>query len=188
MATAPAELIYVSSSGAPYRIDRDLLGMTPEERQRGGVGCACRKVDPKVKANALAPLVRQERSFDLTASEIEAIAHKHGSIAVHPVQLYASLDGLILAVMLNAYFYRRKRHGTVFAVMLLIYPLMRIAEEIIRIDNPHDTAGLTISQFVSLSLIVAGLVYLYILRRAPLRSPRAVPWVPPPPEPGKKKG
>jgi len=56
MATAPAELIYVSSSGIPSRIDRDLLAMTPEERERMGLGCACGKVDPELKKMQLAPL------------------------------------------------------------------------------------------------------------------------------------
>jgi len=75
----------------------------------------------------------------------------------------------------------------VFAVLLLLYPVLRVIEEVIRIDNPHDTAGLTVSQFVSLGLIAAGLAFLYVLYRVPLRSPRAVPWVPPPPEPERKR-
>jgi prolipoprotein diacylglyceryltransferase len=80
--------------------------------------------------------------------------------------------------LLSAYFYRRKRHGTVFALAMICYPVQRFIEEIIRLDNPRDTFGLTISQGVSVVLLVIGLVYWLILLQMPLRSPRAVPFVP----------
>ena len=105
------------------------------------------------------------------------------SLRVHPAQLYSSMDGLLLAILLSTIFYRRKRHGVVFGWVLLLYPLCRVVEEIIRIDNPHDTAGLTISQFVSLALLTCGVLWLVAMYRLPIRSPLAVPYVPPDLEP-----
>jgi len=135
-----------------------------------------------------------ERMFKTTHEHLWDLAQdaRYASIAVHPSQLYASAGGATLAILLNAYFYRRKRHGMVLGVFLLLYPFMRVIEEVIRIDNPRDTAGLTISQFVSLVLFTSGCIYIYIIHRLPRRSPKAVPFVPPwdeptPPKKQKKK-
>jgi phosphatidylglycerol:prolipoprotein diacylglycerol transferase len=106
-------------------------------------------------------------------------AYQFRSLHLHPAQLYAAINAGLLALVMNAWFYRRKRHGTVFAIFLFAYPFMRIIEETIRVDNPHDTAGLTISQFVSLLIFTVGAIYLIIISRLPVRSPKAVPWVPP---------
>jgi len=108
---------------------------------------------------------------------------EYKSLRVHPAQLYSSMDGLLLAILLSTIFYRRKRHGVVFGWLLLLYPLCRVVEETIRIDNPHDTAGLTISQFVSLALLTCGVLWLVAIYRLPIRSPLAVPYVPPDLEP-----
>jgi len=108
---------------------------------------------------------------------------------VHPVQLYASLDAFFLAVVLHMYFFRRKRHGMVFAVLLILYAVIRFMEETIRGDNPHDTLHLTISQFVSVVLLLTGVALIAVLHRLPIRSPRAVAFVPPSEEPiPKQKG
>ena len=101
----------------------------------------------------------------MTATELKDLAHDHGrTVPVHPVQIYASINGMLLAILLNEVFYRRKRHGVVFAVLLMLYPAARVMEEMIRIDNPHDTAGLTISQFVSLLLFSLGLALFLALQ------------------------
>ena len=55
--------------------------------------------------------------------------------------------------------------------------------ELIRTDNPHEAAGLTASQFVSLGMFLAGILALMVLYRfMPERSKYAVPFVPPPSE------
>ena len=55
---------------------------------------------------------------------------------------------------------------------LVLYPIARVVLEMIRSDNPHDTAGLTISQFVSASMFLGGIAYLFVLYRwMPERSP-----------------
>ena len=168
LVTVPAELIYVNSTGMPYPIPRDLLAMSPEERH------AQLEKQPAV----VLPLVSQVKEFHLTPSEIEELAREpeHRSRHVHPVQLYAAVNGMVLALLLSTYFYRRKRHGMVFGWLLLLYPIVRVIEEVIRIDNPHDTAGLTVSQFISIVLVICGMVYIYAIRRLPLRSPDLVPY------------
>ena len=137
---------------------------------------------------SVAPLTQQLKTYDMTATELKGLAHDRGrTLPVHPTQLYASVNGVLLAILLNEIFYRRKRHGVVFAILLMLYPAARIMEEMIRIDNPHDTAGLTVSQFVSALLFLLGVLLYYALKKMPERSPLAVPFVPPAPPPPKKK-
>jgi len=90
--------------------------------------------------------------------------------AVHPAQLYASINGFMMAILLNAVFYRRKQHGFVAALFFLLYPIVRFFEEVIRSDNPHDVIGLTISQFVSLAIFVTGVVFMIAIYRMPANS------------------
>jgi prolipoprotein diacylglyceryltransferase len=97
-------------------------------------------------------------------------------LAVHPTQLYAAVQAMLLSAFLSALFYVRKRHGVVMATLLLLYPFQRVLEEIIRADNPRDVAGLTVSQFISLATFVGGVVILVVLFKSmPQRSPLAVP-------------
>jgi len=124
-------------------------------------------------------LKQRAESYGLTLPEFQAEMSRFRSTSLHPAQLYSSIDAAMLALLLSTVFYRRKRQGIVAAMFLICYPIMRIFEEIIRMDNPHDSAGLTISQFVSLPLLALGLGMLIAFWRLPLRSPTAVAYVPP---------
>ncbi|HSW46973.1 MAG TPA: prolipoprotein diacylglyceryl transferase [Phycisphaerae bacterium] len=169
MVTLPAELIMVYSNGQAYPLSRDVLDLGDKQ-----VDKAQRQL---VEAQA--------RRYGHTLDDLRKMAASkaYASLAVHPAQIYASLNGLIMAFLLSVIFYRRRRHGLVFGLMMLLYPLCRIAEEMIRTDNPRDTAGLTVSQFVSVVIILIGAAWLAAIYRMPLRSPRATPFVWPPPGP-----
>ena len=206
--TVPAELIVVFRDGTPALLPRDFPEEVPEplrraEREleaaeRALAGVAGRGADAgelerltqardrarkawreQLRPGALSD--NQARIFDLTHASLAAMARhpSHRTQPVHPAQLYASAGGFLLAWLLNALFYRRRRHGVVVGVLFLTYPVMRIVEEIIRVDNPHDAAGLTASQFVSLLLLAMGAGWMIAIRRLPLRSPKAVPFKPP---------
>jgi len=119
-----------------------------------------------------------ERNTSVT--ELEELAAKCRSLPVHPAQLYASVNAFLLYFLLTALFYVRKRHGVVFATLLILYPITRLILETIRVDNPHDVGGLTISQFISVLLCITGAISLFVIYRyLPERSPLAVPYIPP---------
>jgi phosphatidylglycerol---prolipoprotein diacylglyceryl transferase len=160
----PAELIYVDRRGVASPLPHDWM----EDYAKG----------PKTSGGAL-EIVRQAQSFNVTPADLRSGMDDHRTLPLHPTQLYSSMDGLLLAILLGAYFYRRTRHGTVFPLMLMLYAFQRFAEEAIRIDNPHDTAFLTVSQFVSVVLFLCGATWMVVLQRLPLRSPLAVPYVSP---------
>lgn len=118
--------------------------------------------------------VRGDRS--MTVSELEDLAARSSSLPVHPTQLYAALDAILLSALLSALFYVRKRHGVVIGALFVLHPLSRAILETIRVDNPTDVAGLTVSQFVSLAMFAAGVAAMYLLyKRMPERSPLLQP-------------
>jgi len=172
-ATLPAPLIFIDDIGRAGLFQPEFL-------------------DPEKDESLVHPhLLRQEQRFGMTREQLAALADSSvgRSCGIHPTQLYASMNGMLLAILLNAIYYRRKRQGLVFGLLFILYPFMRIIEETIRYDNPYDTAGLTISQFVSVLLLAFGVAWLIGIYRQPLRSPRAIPFVFPdePPAPAKTK-
>lgn len=93
---------------------------------------------------------RIEPNRPTSVSELEGIAAEYQSVAVHPTQLYSSIHAFLLSGVLSTLFYLRKRHGMVIGALFVLYPIPRVLLELIRVDNPHDVGGLTVSQ---LSLI-----------------------------------
>jgi len=76
------------------------------------------------------------------------------SVALHPAQLYAAFDALLLALLALAFTPYARRPGAVFALVLTLHPLSRILLEIIRMDEPPALGTpLSISQLVSLVLL-----------------------------------
>lgn len=97
------------------------------------------------------------------------------TMPLHPTQLYSALNALCLFALTDWLFHRRVRRGAVFAAGITLYPLTRIWLEWLRNDEPgRFGTSLTISQWISLGVLLVGLAlnaYLYRdrLRRALLR-------------------
>jgi len=79
------------------------------------------------------------------------------SLPVHPTQLYSVLDGLTLMTLLLAFFPLRRRDGQVMALLMVTYPVTRVFVEYLRNDEHVFFAGMTISQNVSLLVLLGGL-------------------------------
>ncbi len=77
-------------------------------------------------------------------------------------------DGLILLVLLNAYYPLRRRDGEVMALLMVTYPVTRILIEGLRDDEGAFVLGMTISQFISALLFPLGLGIWWMLSRRPL--------------------
>ena len=45
------------------------------------------------------------------------------SLPVHPTQIYAAIDGLVLLLLLSAFYPFRRRHGEVMALLMVTYPV-----------------------------------------------------------------
>jgi phosphatidylglycerol:prolipoprotein diacylglycerol transferase len=90
------------------------------------------------------------------------------SLPVHPTQLYSALDGLILLLLLSAYYPLRRRDGEVIGLLMVTYPITRFLIEFLRNDEGAFFGGLTISQNISVALFVAGCAYWAWLWTRPL--------------------
>jgi phosphatidylglycerol:prolipoprotein diacylglycerol transferase len=90
------------------------------------------------------------------------------SLPLHPTQLYSTVDGLILFVLLSAYFPIRRRDGEVMALLMVTYPVTRFLIEHLRNDEGAWAAGMTISQLISVGIFAAGLIYWFALSRMPI--------------------
>jgi phosphatidylglycerol---prolipoprotein diacylglyceryl transferase len=86
----------------------------------------------------------------------------HRSLPVHPSQIYASISGFFLCLWTLSIAPWVQRPGLVFSAGLIGYGIIRILEEIIRVDE-RGVFGtpLSISQWVSVLGIVAGSMIFY---------------------------
>jgi len=99
------------------------------------------------------------------------------SPAVHPTQLYSTIDALILCFLLLVYDRFHRRDGALTALMMTIYPITRFLIEKLRTDEADIWGtGLHISQNISLGILAAALcLWIYILRQPAKRTFGAVP-------------
>jgi phosphatidylglycerol:prolipoprotein diacylglycerol transferase len=89
------------------------------------------------------------------------------SLPIHPTQLYSAIDALVLLILLLTYFPLRRRDGEVIGLLMVTYPVTRFLIEYLRNDEGAFFAGLTISQNISILLLVGGLAYWFWLSRLP---------------------
>jgi phosphatidylglycerol:prolipoprotein diacylglycerol transferase len=89
------------------------------------------------------------------------------SLPVHPTQLYSVIDGLVLMGLLLAYYPLRKRNGEVMALLMVTYPVTRFLIEYLRSDELAIFAGMTVSQNISVALLLCGLAFWFFLSRWP---------------------
>lgn len=96
---------------------------------------------------------------------------------LHPTQLYSALDGFLIAALTFWYFRHRRRNGECLAVALMIYPVTRFVIEILRNDEGGQLGtSLTISQWVSIVLLVVNVGYMaWLSQRPAVRDPIQVP-------------
>jgi phosphatidylglycerol---prolipoprotein diacylglyceryl transferase len=93
---------------------------------------------------------------------------------LHPTQIYSSLNAFLIAWLLAAYFPYRKHTGEVFALGCIIYPITRFLLELLRADEMGQFGtALTISQWTSLAVALAGAVFLFLLHCC-RKGPRSV--------------
>jgi len=89
------------------------------------------------------------------------------SLPVHPTQLYAAIDGFLLAWLLIAFTPLKRRDGEVIALLFVAYPISRFLIERLRDDEAAVFAGMTISQNISLLVVALGIgLWLWLPRRS----------------------
>jgi len=97
---------------------------------------------------------------------------KYRCLAIHPTQLYSSAMGALLCVILFLFWRRSERGakllanpGCTFSLMFILYGIMRFFMEFLRDDNPFEFDDLTISQNISIVMIITGSVLLIVFQK-----------------------
>ena len=101
------------------------------------------------------------------AITVPAIAPPARSLPVHPTQIYSTIEGLLLCLLLLVFDRFHRRDGAVFALLMSIYPVSRFLIESLRSDEAAMLGtGMSIAQNVSLLMLVcAAALWFYVLRQ-----------------------
>jgi phosphatidylglycerol:prolipoprotein diacylglycerol transferase len=118
----------------------------------------------------------------LTSEQIEYLkaTDKFRTLPVHPTQLYDSANAVLCGVILF-FLWRRDenlrsstpenaakisaRPGFIFSLMFIFYGVTRFLLEFLRDDNPYEFDSLTVSQNLSILMVILGLVLLTVFSR-----------------------
>jgi phosphatidylglycerol:prolipoprotein diacylglycerol transferase len=112
---------------------------------------------------------------------------KYLCLPVHPTQLYASANAVILTVLLYLFWKRAQQRatppklftkpGSTFALMFILYGITRFFEEFLRDDNPFEYGwwtiykGGTISQNLCIYMLVFGIILMLVFQKLPADNP-----------------
>jgi phosphatidylglycerol---prolipoprotein diacylglyceryl transferase len=213
-AALPAELTFQLAPGVAKSLSRESIAAgdaeisAAEESERkarsdwekavaAAAAAADKAAAQKLVDRAKSRLTAAEQSFvdirrtmkasGLTAQQIREEAARHPSLPVHPAQIYSTITALIVAFLMDALYWRRRRDGQVILMLLLIEPLSRWMIELLRVDNPYDMIGntQTTSQGLATYMIALAALGLIALQFLPPRSRKAQIWTPPPDESAK---
>ena len=83
---------------------------------------------------------------------------------MHPTQLYASIAGFLILGLLLAYTPYRRHEGQVIALLMILYSITRWPIEALRSDERAIFAGMTLSQNISVVVLVCGLGLWFTLK------------------------
>jgi len=118
---------------------------------------------------------------DLTEQQkIEVTTGKYRCLPVHPTQLYSSASAAVLCLVLYLFWRKSQKagkiltkHGSTFSLMFILYGFNRFFMECLRDDNPFEFDGLTISQNISIAMIILGAVLIVIFQRIKAKTPKS---------------
>lgn len=95
----------------------------------------------------------------------------------YPSQLMqAATDGLILGGILWLIWWRPRRPGVIGAWFMLLYGVMRILTELVRLPDPQLAgmkahSGLSMGQWLSVGMVAVGVTALVVLKKRPMVWP-----------------
>lgn len=92
-------------------------------------------------------------------------------LPVHPVQLYDSFFGFLIAILLIVLYRKGRYKGALMPVFLVLYSIGRFITEFFRGDSYRGTDvmfHLSTSQTISMFLFFLGLIWLFFYFRRPL--------------------
>ena len=95
------------------------------------------------------------------------------TVALFPTQLYETVSMLLLILVLVAFQPFRRHNGQVMVVMMIGYAIHRFFNEGIRIE-PTYALGLTLSQWISVGILLGAVAYEIYLRKTQPKLPKGL--------------
>ncbi len=107
--------------------------------------------------------------FGIVFPETCAAGWETGCASLHPAQLYSSLGGFLAWILVLLWERRPSGAGATFARFLMLYGLSRFVVDFWRAYEPGAVGplGLTLSQWISVGLMLGGLLLLRTRRAGP---------------------
>ena len=107
-------------------------------------------------------------------SEITIGPFRPMTMGLHPTQVYESISMVLLLFFLLSYYPFKKRDGSVMVFFMLGYGVHRFLDEMLRTDTEPVAFNMTLSQNISIIVLLAGLILaLVVWRRRPHLASRA---------------
>jgi phosphatidylglycerol---prolipoprotein diacylglyceryl transferase len=120
-----------------------------------------------------------EREVELTVQrehdEVQLPAFTPATIGLHPTQIYETISMCLLLFFLLSYFPYRRYEGELLVFLLFGYGIHRFLNEMLRTDTAPVAFGLTLSQNVSIGILILGAILALIVYRRPPRE-ETPPW------------
>jgi prolipoprotein diacylglyceryltransferase len=97
------------------------------------------------------------------------------TLPLHLTQVYESVSMALLLLLLLACYPLRRRAGSLMVLFMAAYGVHRFLNEMLRIDNEAIALDMTLSQNISLLLLIAAAVLAVVIwRRGPGAAPQSV--------------
>lgn len=131
------------------------------ERARADVDLALAGAEP---FQLLVRRAEESGSAPGEGREISMTLRPTRSLPLHPTQVYDAISNFLLFGFLWLYYPRRRRDGEVVALMAIGYAITRFLVEFLRFDESPLFDGLTISQNLSVAMLLVGVITLLAVR------------------------
>ena len=114
------------------------------------------------------PRGRNELQFivDRNGQELELPPFIPRTIGLHPTQVYETISMFLLLFLLLSFYPFRRHDGEVFVLLMVGYAFHRFLNEILRTE-PVEGFQMTLSQLISVGVLVTALAMEIYLRRKP---------------------
>lgn len=130
------------------------------------------------------PLLKPYEYLTVRQREMLKANDQLRSLSVHPTQLYSSINGAVLCLILYLFWRKAQKTGRgllskpgqIFGLMFVLYGITRFFIEFMRDDNPFEYAwwavykGGTVSQNLGIYMVVFGLLLILIFQRVETRQ------------------
>jgi phosphatidylglycerol:prolipoprotein diacylglycerol transferase len=89
------------------------------------------------------------------------------TVGLHPTQVYESVSMVFVFLLLMAYYPFRRRDGEVMVLFMVCYGVHRFLNEMLRVDTDPVAFGMTLSQNISVAVLLLAALLMLVLWRRP---------------------